>query len=83
MNVVHERDGECVITGYKFDGYIGLEAAHIFPLAHSMRWTQNNFGRWITDDMGGSINSAQNGILLRLDVHKLFDFFAFSINPDV
>lgn len=39
MNAVRERDGECVITGYKFEGYIGLEAAHIFPLAYGMHWT--------------------------------------------
>lgn len=83
MNLVRERDGECVIIGYRFDGYIGLEAAHIFPLAHGTHWTQNDFGRWITDDTGASINSVQNGILLRSDVHKLFELLAFDINPDV
>ncbi len=83
MNAVRERDGECVITGFKEEDWIGLEAAHIFPLAHGTYWIYNDFGRWITDDTGGSINSVQNGILLRSDVHRLFDLFGFSINPDV
>jgi len=33
---VRERDGRCVITGEEAigDDFTGLEAAHIFPLAH-------------------------------------------------
>ncbi|OXV09932.1 hypothetical protein Egran_02305 [Elaphomyces granulatus] len=31
---------------------------------------------------GGAINSVQNGILLRTDIHQLFDSFAIAINPD-
>ncbi|KAI5845044.1 hypothetical protein DFP73DRAFT_594185 [Morchella snyderi] len=31
---------------------------------------------------GGSINSAQNGMLLRADIHALFDGYRVSINPD-
>lgn len=34
-------------------------------------------------DTGGTINSVQNGLLLRSDIHQLFDFYDFSINPDV
>lgn len=29
------------------------------------------------------INSVQNGILLRADVHELFDTYRIAINPDV
>ena len=29
------------------------------------------------------MNSVQNGITLRADMHTLFDHYAFSINPDV
>lgn len=58
-----------------------LQAAHIFPLGQASYWNDNNLGRWITD--GGSINSLQNGILLRADIHQMLDLYAFSINPDV
>ena len=34
-------------------------------------------------DVGGSINSVQNGLLLRSDIHQLFDMYRISINPDV
>ena len=84
MNAVRERDGQCIIAGFKHGGgWVGLGAAHIFPLAHGTQWIKNDFGRWIIDDTGGSINSVQNGILLQSDVHRLFDLFAFSISPDV
>ncbi len=80
---MRERDVRCVISGFKTFSWIALEAAHVFPLAHASHWDINNYGRWITDDPSGSINSVQNGILLRSDIHQLFDSFAFSINPDV
>lgn len=81
---MRERDSRCVITGFKYSSWTALQAAHVFPLAHASYWNINNYGRWITtDDPSGSINSVQNGILLRADIHQLFDAFAFSINPDV
>ena len=83
MQAVRERDRRCAVTGYQSRSWTALEAAHVFPLGQAAYWTENNFGRWITDNPGGSINSVQNGILLRSDCHRLFDVFAFSINPDV
>ncbi len=83
MQAVRERDGECVVTGFKGQSWVALEAAHVFPLGHAAHWEANNFGRWITDDADGSINSAQNGILLQSTFHQMFDLFIFSINPDV
>ncbi|KAK3308989.1 uncharacterized protein B0T15DRAFT_509390 [Chaetomium strumarium] len=53
--------------------------------AYERQWDDNNYGRWITIDPPqgvGKINSVQNGIILRADLHILFDCFAFSINPD-
>jgi len=63
----------------------GFEAARIFPLAYEGHWNQHDYSRWITiqPDTGGSINSVQNGILLREDIHTLFDAYGISINPDV
>jgi len=45
------------------------------------------FDRWISipppQASDGLINSIQNGILLRRDIHTLFDRYQFSVNPDV
>ncbi|ELR08811.1 hypothetical protein VC83_00753 [Pseudogymnoascus destructans] len=87
-NRVRERDGRCVVTGEKpLDDvdFVRLEAAHIFPLAHLDMWKAQLWQRQITDDryVGESgINSVQNGILLRSDVHQLFDTYRLAINPD-
>ena len=84
------RDHRCVISGEKaigapYDDWTGFEAAHIFPLAYEGHWTEHNYNRWITiqPESGGTINSVQNGMLLRSDIHQLFDSYNFSINPDV
>lgn len=87
---VRARDGKCMITGkavlgaYR-DHWKGFEAAHVFPLAHQGHWVSENFGRWITIPAanGETINSVQNGLLLRADIHRLFDNYDISINPDV
>jgi HNH endonuclease len=87
---VRERDGRCVVTklenpGKVFGLWRGFEAAHIFPLAYEQQWHEHNYSRWVTlpPPRGGTINSVQNGLLLRSDLHQLFDYYDFSINPDV
>jgi HNH endonuclease len=89
-DAVRLRDQRCVITGEEvvtahLDNWLGFEAAHIFPPAYERHWTDYNYGRWISiiPDTGGCINSVQNGLLLRSDIHQLFDSYDFSINPDV
>ena len=89
-DAVRSRDKRCVITGSKvhlapLGDWTGFEAAHIFPLAYEQHWTQFDYGRWILiiPDKGGLINSVQNGLLLRSDIHQQFDTYAFAINPDV
>ncbi|KAF8416257.1 HNH endonuclease-domain-containing protein [Tirmania nivea] len=80
----------CVISGvvnrsapYRWHGF---EEAHIFPLGKEDYWNQWGYSRWITDmddNVGMSkINSTQNGVLLRSDVHQLFDQYLLSVNPD-
>ena len=68
-----------------YRSFVGFEAAHIFPLAYEGHWIDYNFGRWITQvpEVGGSINSVQNGLLLSNEVHHLFETYCLSINPDV
>ena len=71
-------------------GFDVLEAAHIFPRAREVTWNRNNYGNiWITDTTPTSqigqnrIYSPQNGLLLRSDIHKLFDRYGFAIDPNV
>jgi hypothetical protein len=87
-DAVRSRDRRCVITGREYfgnDDWWGFEAAHIFPLAYEQHWTDYNYSRWISiiPERGGTINSVQNGLLLRSDIHQGFDTYKFSINPDV
>ncbi len=93
-DAVRSRDKRCVISGRRaslarHDIWIGFEAAHIFPLAREGIWKEGNYGRWIdsppdgSEIKGGKINSPQNGLLMCNDLHQLFDFYYFSINPDV
>jgi hypothetical protein len=89
-DAVRERDRRCIITGEAalradYGIWRGFEAAHIFPLAYEQHWKDYNYSRWITipDADGGNTNSIQNGMLLRGDVHALFDGYDISINPDV
>jgi hypothetical protein len=89
-DTVRARDRGCVISGRKAAGahvnyWGGFEAAHIFPLAYESYWNDNDYRRWITilPENGGAINSVQNGMLLRNDIHQLFDSYDLSIDPDV
>jgi hypothetical protein len=87
-DAVRSRDRRCVVTGDEYlgdDDWAGLEAAHIFPLAYEGMWKDYNYSRWISiiPEQGGTINSVQNGLLLRSDIHQRFDHYNFSINPDV
>ena len=88
---VRARDGGCVVTHImnpdgEYDRWDGFEAAHIFPLAYESHFTSQGLSRWITNKRGDSdtgINSCQNGLLLREDIHTLFDNYKFSIHVDV
>ncbi|EEQ31358.1 hypothetical protein McanMca71_004533 [Microsporum canis] len=88
---VRARDGRCVITGVlnqfaQFGRWNAFKAAHVFPLQHESIWIDQGYSRWVTnmaDEVGVSrINSTQNGLLLKSDVHELFDSYMLSINPD-
>ncbi|KAL4882555.1 HNH endonuclease-domain-containing protein [Aspergillus karnatakaensis] len=90
---VRERDDKCVITG---DGlgnttpvpYAGSDAAHIYPVSRVAEWRQQNLQQHITDTSPATaitqtgLYSAQNGLLLRSDIHHLWDNFLIAIDPD-
>ena len=59
-------DGRCAITGTAIRAT--LQAAHIAPYCLPFE--------------GLRINSVQNGLLLRADVHNLFDLGLLSIDPE-
>ncbi len=86
---VRDRDRRCLISGDaaqdRRGNWRGCDAAHIFPLAYEGHWHEHDYGRWISipPSQGGLINSVQNGLLLRSDLHHLFDGYDISINPDV
>lgn len=65
----------------------GFEGAHIFPLEKETLWNECGFARCITDmdDTTGvsKINSCQNGLLMRGNIHTIFDSHLIAINPDV
>jgi len=90
-DAVRSRDHRYVISGIEVASYrgeffyTGFEAAYVFPLAYEGHWIDNNYSRWITipPEKGGTINSVQNGLLLRTDIHQLFDNYDFLIKPDV
>ena len=63
-----------------------FEAAHIFPLAYE-NWKRTDFSKSITippdNPSHGTINSVQNGLLLRSHMHKLFNSYDIAINPEI
>jgi len=72
-----------VITGEEaveaeYGNWQGFEAAHIVPLAFQAHWDKHDFSPWITIQKADPINSVQNGLLLRADVHVLFDGYGIS-----
>ncbi|EDR14597.1 uncharacterized protein LACBIDRAFT_292051 [Laccaria bicolor S238N-H82] len=89
-NRVRERDRRCCITGELVESgrYHPFRTTHIFPVAHRDVWDLLQLSQHIRDDAPegeqgpASINSVQNGLLLRSDIHNRFDDYDFAINPD-
>ena len=92
---VRGRDCRCVVTGERSTFYEkyrkhwdwvwkGYDAVHIFPLAHEQHWVDHGYDSLVTIPASeGSINSVQNGMLLRRDIALEFESYVVSINPDV
>ncbi|KAF8270174.1 hypothetical protein EI94DRAFT_1784905 [Lactarius quietus] len=80
------RDGKCFITGLQAQKYSRLTVAHIFARAHDAEWIRKGYPGKITADeavMGGSIkiDSVQNVITLRRDLHDAWDNYEFGVDP--
>lgn len=76
-------------SGDPEDLFIGLEAAHIFPLARRNEWVDEKCAHWITDNAPSScigdnrMYSPQNGLLLNSILHCEFDKYNIAVNPKV
>jgi len=89
---IRERDMRCCVTQQLVPGlnpqFSRFRASHIFPVAHKDVWDLLGLAQFIEDDAPNkdigpaSINSIQNGFLLRSDIHDGFDNYEFGINPD-
>ncbi|GJJ09222.1 hypothetical protein Clacol_003444 [Clathrus columnatus] len=84
---VRARDGRCVFTGIVNQGaaygrWSGFISAHVYPLEAENIWADNNYSRWITHTEPGqsTINSVQNGFLVRADLHLDWDNYLMSDN---
>ncbi|KAL2705877.1 hypothetical protein AAEP93_001127 [Penicillium crustosum] len=90
---LRNRDRCCAITGpsalvnHKHP-FQGIEATHVFPVSMLEGWRRDGYRRYITDIRPNSeiressLYSAQNGLLLRADIHSFFDAFQIGIDPD-
>lgn len=95
-NEIRSRDKKCVISGdenldanTQLGIWPGLDAAHIFPLKFENLWIQFGYNDSITDIPDDDdnpemrkINSPKNGFLLNKVVHRMFDQYLLSVNPD-
>ncbi|OQD71097.1 hypothetical protein PENPOL_c001G03200 [Penicillium polonicum] len=90
---IRNRDRCCAITGPSTlvshqHPFQGVEATHVFPVSMLEGWRRDGYRRYITDtrpnsEIGESgLYSAQNGLLLRADIHAYFDAFIIGIDPD-
>ncbi|KAL1852579.1 hypothetical protein Plec18170_005710 [Paecilomyces lecythidis] len=82
---VRNRDGRCVISNHQVmdvQRWTGFEAAHIFPRSISDLFSSHGFANQLTYDISEGVNSPQNGILLRADIHQLWDTYQVAVNPD-
>ncbi|KIJ51942.1 hypothetical protein M422DRAFT_243514 [Sphaerobolus stellatus SS14] len=83
------RDGKCLITGLQTQTYSRLKVAHIFPRAHDAEWIRKGYPSKIIDTadegvMGGptKIDSVQNLITIRSDLHDTWDNYEFGVDPN-
>ncbi|KAJ9308630.1 hypothetical protein DTO217A2_1872 [Paecilomyces variotii] len=84
---VRQRDRRCVIThtpvlSADVDMWEGFQASHIFPRNLEKLFVDLGYANLVTHSHPKGVNSPQNGILLKNDVHTLYHRYALSINPD-
>ncbi|KAF8337655.1 hypothetical protein F5887DRAFT_1137796 [Amanita rubescens] len=88
---VRDRDTCCLICGLEVEErlFVRFRETHIFPPAHESEWIDKGFPNLITDtaplsELGGAskIDSVQNGILLRSDLHNAWSDYLIAVLPD-
>ena len=89
-NSIRNRDRRCVISGTRTSSihreyWGGFDVTHIFPQSHEKYWNTLDHRNSISilPKSGRSIDSVQNGILLRSDIRCHFESYLVAINPDV
>jgi hypothetical protein len=92
-NAIRERDRTCAISGRTFRSrhrtFNALQAAHIYPVSRLSEWNAQNYRRWISDTSSqhhigqSGLYSLQNGLLLKADIHQLWDSWVIGVDPDV
>ncbi|KAJ9485108.1 hypothetical protein VN97_g8249 [Penicillium thymicola] len=90
---LRNKDRCCTITGPSTifideHPFQDVDATHVFPAIRLEEWRRGGYRRCITDtrpnsEIGDSgLYSAQNGLLLRADIHAHFNAFQIRIDPD-
>lgn len=88
---MRERDNRCCISGVRVveDLFAPFRASHIHPIAHSDVWNRLNLSAYVIDDapekeQGESkINSVQNVLLLKSNLHDLWDLYLYGVDVNV
>ncbi|KAF8642878.1 hypothetical protein AX16_009384 [Volvariella volvacea WC 439] len=86
-----ERDPCCLVPGERImpPFYTRFEVTHIWPRAHDDEWNKRGYPYLVNDpaplkEVGGAtkIDSIQNVITLRSDLHRGWDNYEFGVDPD-
>jgi len=91
-DAVRRRDRRCVLKDdpvrmAEAGRWRGFDSCHIFPLAYKGKWKElkydSLFDPFTNKSDGYYINSVRNRILLDCTIHRYFDSYEVTINPDV
>lgn len=77
-NALRERDGSCRVSGW----VDGAQVAHLCPKQADRWWRRNGMARYNMSSSSNS-NDPANTLLLRADLHALFDRAMFVFVPRV
>ncbi|RAK95981.1 HNH endonuclease signature motif containing protein [Aspergillus ibericus CBS 121593] len=89
---LRRRDGTCAISGHggvPEEPWLGINAAHIYPVSQLDSWNWNGYSRWVIDTTDPSLIapnrlfSPENGRLLDSSIHILFNYFKLAVSPEV
>jgi len=89
---VTRRDRRCVITDDRVrvaqvGRWRGFDTCHVFPLTYKGNWKEIGYDGLSNPFSNESdvdyINSVRGGILLNCTIHRYFDAYEVTINPDV